>query len=322
MPPVKKSKAIANESQQSASQWMCIGDKRAFESDAEGGVACIVISLPHPRTSDLVRFMISGDRKELFELNHVNGAAKKNMKKSWLIGNSIQMDGTFYLFTRMDPVLLILPAISKYSESSTAFATLEDIFTSSGNSNYHSLEECCGLSGLNDICDTREAGDIMAYRLSFDKLLIWLAKKVTRTADALAETRTNVGTAAQSDLLVEHSDVVPVAVTAAHTRYALDLVGEYLSPSLFERLASHMSINLVASVNVGEMGTKENIMNNGANLKRPSAKDEPTSDYTKLNSKAFKAKKQKFATGRSSVLTKVNTRGMRSLGSYFSKPAK
>ncbi|KNC75947.1 hypothetical protein SARC_11539, partial [Sphaeroforma arctica JP610] len=88
--------------------------RRVFSASAESKNAQI-ISFPHPRTGDQARCMVSADGKEVFEVGHLNTANTKNMKRSWLVGDSVQKDGSYYVVGRIDPIFLILPVLQQHS---------------------------------------------------------------------------------------------------------------------------------------------------------------------------------------------------------------
>ncbi|KNC75946.1 hypothetical protein SARC_11538 [Sphaeroforma arctica JP610] len=102
--------------------------------------------------------------------------------------------------------------------------------------------------------------------------------------------------------------------TSTNKRYAVALMGDYLPDPLTTELAQHIGIDMkkhevrAKSVTAIEKDEKS-IRGKSAEGVKQTGGDNPTADYTKLNSKATTAKKQRVVKGRSAVLKKINTRG-------------
>ena len=65
------------------------------------------ISLPHPRTGQLTRYMLRGDK--VFELQV---AKPQEDRGSWFIGDVVKQDGSVQLVSQVDVIFLIVPSVS------------------------------------------------------------------------------------------------------------------------------------------------------------------------------------------------------------------
>ncbi|TPX51623.1 hypothetical protein SeMB42_g00132 [Synchytrium endobioticum] len=139
-----------------------------------------LLYLPHPRTGAATAFGLdeSGDRVDLLELQRVDSANTR----SWLCGNSVIQDGSFFMASPFDPLFLILPTLAKLrnktADSDGVFSSLDDILH---DPDFPSLSRLspCKWEALSAICDTKVAGaNVTFFRLNDDKTLQWLQSKV------------------------------------------------------------------------------------------------------------------------------------------------
>eukprot|EP00123_Amoebidium_parasiticum_P020033 comp40448_c0_seq1/m.47420 comp40448_c0_seq1/g.47420 ORF comp40448_c0_seq1/g.47420 comp40448_c0_seq1/m.47420 type:complete len:304 (-) comp40448_c0_seq1:102-1013(-) len=285
-------------------QWVVFCDDKAFNSPS--GNASI-FSLPHPKTGVLCRFMLSQNGEELLEFKKHH----PNEPSSWFVGESVQKDGSIFMATTADPLFVVLPLLSKPANKKV-FMTVDNLLASSDCHAFNRLSSCKGLENLKSICDVKEAGTIVAYRLNEEKMMEWLLRKVECVSDALSQSSIHVGEGAQSVLLVRSSKPEGSGPTAGHRAYAVGLLGEYLSDHYADLLAE--AAGVVKEMPESTEPIKENIPNGG--VKRVS--DAPTDDYSKTSKAGDKNKKPKLTAAQKS-LSKVDTSGMKSLASFFKK---
>eukprot|EP00954_Amorphochlora_amoebiformis_P010388 811074-Amorphochlora_amoeboformis.AAC.2 len=115
----------------------------------------------------------------IFEVQKVSGE-----KGSWFIYGNVEPDGGLFVATRVDPLFLLLPHLTKSRRRKTKkdtgmFVPLDQII-SLGEAAFELFKLPGVLEGLGHICETRMGWDDKVYRLSDKKLLGWLKAKVSR----------------------------------------------------------------------------------------------------------------------------------------------
>jgi hypothetical protein len=131
------------------------------------------ISLPHPRTGQLVRYMLRGER--VFELQV---AKPPEDRGSWFVDNVVKQDGSVQLISEVDVIFLVVPLLA--GAAAKRFVPLNDIWDSSAHRlNYRKLSKC-DLSAVRFVCDAKEAGGDSYYRFSESRMLTWMMAKVDR----------------------------------------------------------------------------------------------------------------------------------------------
>ncbi|KAI8895056.1 ribonuclease H2, subunit B [Globomyces pollinis-pini] len=127
-----------------------------------------IISLPHPNNVSML-FMLS--TSQLLQLQKFS-----NTTNSWVIGERIVQNGDLYTATPFDLNFLLIPLL----DGKDNFVAMDDILF---NDQFPHLQELHRISELSNnlmaICDTTRIDDQTYFRLSNDKLLIWLKKKVS-----------------------------------------------------------------------------------------------------------------------------------------------
>ena len=131
------------------------------------------ISLPHPRTGRLARYMLRGE--SVFELQVAKPPEERG---SWFIDNVVKKDGSVQLVSQVDVIFLIVPLLA--SAAANRFVPLNDIWDGSTHRlNYRKLAKC-DLSAVRFVCDTKEVGGDAYYRFSESRMLTWMMAKVDR----------------------------------------------------------------------------------------------------------------------------------------------
>ena len=140
-----------------------------------GGDTREFISLPHPRTGQLSRYMLCGER--VFELQVAKPPEERG---SWFIDNVVKQDGSVQLVSEVDVIFLIVPLLA--DSAAKRFVPLNDIWDGSAHRlNYRKLAKC-DLSAVRFVCDAKEAGGDAYYRFSESRMLTWMMAKVDRLA--------------------------------------------------------------------------------------------------------------------------------------------
>lgn len=131
------------------------------------------ISLPHPRTGRLARYMLRGE--SVFELQVAKPPEERG---SWFLGNVVKQDGSVQLVSEVDVIFLVAPLLATAADK--RFVPLSDIWDGSTHRlNYRKLAKC-DLSAVRFVCETKEAGGDMYYRFSESRMLTWMVAKVDR----------------------------------------------------------------------------------------------------------------------------------------------
>lgn len=321
-----------------------------------GGLAGKVTVLAHPRTGEMCRWMITGDDGvggtqptfDILELQVAKVASRAF--NSFFIDQSVQSEGSLYIATRIDPMLLLLPLMEKRKAKWTR---LEESLQEEGMG---WLLRCKHVKA-DTICDVNDqlGPDLLLYKLNEDKVMEWLQSKVTRVLTCLE--KFSAGKASGSSFASGFSGALqssnPVADEANATESeetatthseestnggsnskikvtcirnlstALELVCEYLPPEWSERISEKHGV-VSASLYEPKVGKKkapvptlwEVSAEEDRNLSlslgkgKASAGTGGASNSTKKATPAAAKSKGKLAN--------VNTKGMKSMSSFFS----
>jgi ribonuclease H2 subunit B len=142
------------------------------------------------------------------------------------VGEAVVQDGTLYVATPIDPLLLLLPLL-EHAASKGMFQDLESILENADLADAPALAPLLHPAQVAHLSDCKEAGGQEYYRLNEDRALGWLKAKTTQAAAALAAAEG--GAFAAMDL-------------SGLTAYAAGLVGEYVSPRWRELLWSSLEL--------------------------------------------------------------------------------
>lgn len=172
------------------------------------------VSLPLPRNRLLA--VGEGIVAEMVE-------ATTARRSAW-IGSTIAVNGSILLITPVDPLLVGLGLLDAAIQDTRAvFCPLEQLFVPSESVPVQ-LVQILLQAPWRCVCDTKEAGDLVVYRLSDAKVQSWLAAKVERVSKVMA----------QMPEYVLH----PARVTAA----AVAIVAAYVSKDRADRLWSAFAV--------------------------------------------------------------------------------
>ncbi|KAI8391788.1 ribonuclease H2, subunit B [Radiomyces spectabilis] len=279
------------------------------------------LCLPCPRSGAKCIYLMDTHNR-LYEMQKVNGPGRK---ASWLIKDRLYKDGAFYFITPMDPLFLALSILERAQASThqAKFRTLDDIFDSESfktgdsqedsetSSNEESESQTFDIGMLMHIsnfiqqlphlCEIKEvAPEMHVYCLDENKALAWLRKKV----DALVasfDTIPAVSDITKSRLNIESKNI--------HRQEAVYLLSKYLSRPWFEKLLQSYGLTELQEEQIaGEISNYFEDASPSVYL-RSSGGPRDTSAENKKPRKAQIPRN----------LAKVNTKGMKSLTSFFAK---
>jgi len=259
-----------------------------------------LVLLPHPKYGALARFLVIG--QSILEVQSV--ACDPS---SWFIGNSVEADGTLYAATRIDALFLALPLLqtsrNKSAEHEGYFVEPSQILNSKSFPSSVSIPD----HQWQKICDKKDGWDGPVYRLNDDKLTQWLRYKVEKVAQSLFENQ--MQRESKVDQAAPEFDRLPLATR----KCSLGLISEYLSQSNFENLLTTYNFNY-SDIYEKKSSKPSSSSFNGVLITGDS-------DLTKmpgLDNQGVKRKKE-AAAPKSKKLAKVDTKGMKSIMSFFGK---
>ncbi|KAG0561431.1 hypothetical protein KC19_9G064400 [Ceratodon purpureus] len=157
----------------------------------------------------------------------------KQRHTAWFIENSVCADGSLYLATPVDPLFVILPILEqlrmKKGDDMGKFRSLDDIVSVDGYPGYECLRPYLQRS-LGIICESREVGEDMFYRLDDSKVLAWLLCKVAKLSEALKSSSGLFSGLHPNELseCLSFLNVPIVRLGSATNVYVIKLLGEYL----------------------------------------------------------------------------------------------
>jgi len=259
--------------------------------DNSAEMQCLVF--PHPKYGKAARYLIVGS--SILEMQRVC-----QDPSSWFLGNTTQANGSFCVATRVDPLFLAIPFLlksrQKTEENEGKFMELKQIFVDAAFPHASRLISVVLPAQLDLICDQREGWNSPTYRINDAKLQAWLKLKVRHLCDALSQ---------------HHSfqSVVPLTVTGGEVgaspfqRDAIGLLSEYLAKPLVDQLLTEHGYPLDTLT---------------AKRKSTSSHDVTTADADTSNPAAgIRQPVKEKPTAAANKLANINTKGMKSLASYF-----
>ncbi|KAL1929402.1 hypothetical protein VTP01DRAFT_1540 [Rhizomucor pusillus] len=270
------------------------------------------VKLPCPRTGTVAMYLTDRSNTKIFELQKVSGCGRK---ASWMIDHSLYKDGSLYLVSPVDPLYISLPILerarNKTSDSQGRFRVLDEIFSAEHVGEGCQVEIFKRLEGFSTqvmhLCDEQKVTeDIRMYRLSDDKVLSWLQKKTDSLLSkfeqipALANSASEICSGTESE-----SEKVDI-----RRREAVYLLSKYLSKSWFSKLLESYGLEEInAEQNMGDI---TNYFTESPDAFMKTATKASSADTGTPAKKARKAEVPRS-------LAKVNTKGMKSLTTFFQK---
>jgi hypothetical protein len=197
-----------------------------------------IVTLPNPRHGRPARYLVCPETG-IYEFTKV--ATPKTTPRSWLIETTsestpadnsskagVSMGQDLYLATLIDPLFLVLPALtetqSKGSEEKRLFLSSDDHFDKlpQGSSHLSEILRCDKTRKLIEsrmavVCDTVEAGDESMFRINENKLanaILEKAKRIREGGLAPSMEEKFVKKALEAPILVQRRQKAETTTTA------------------------------------------------------------------------------------------------------------
>ncbi|CAH3120028.1 unnamed protein product [Pocillopora meandrina] len=294
-----------NKKSREVTQWVFIAPEDVVCGQERDELEPVFIKIPHPRTGMEQQFLLSHSGEKIFEVLKFT-----EEPRSWFIEDSVQKDGSLFVITPVDPLFLVLPYLTKYSQK---FRTLDQLLLDDEHPSICRLTGCLRSDEILNICDVKGDDDLQVFRLDKEKTIAWLKTKVEQTANGISQSSVHVSKGSQSATFIRsrrHMD----ASRSDYVSYAFGLVSEYLSLQWSERLKESLGITDEAQLSSPE----------GPPTKRakvtdevPEATEDYSKEFSKLNSKTENDKTATKLTAAQKSLSKVDKKGMKSISSFF-----
>eukprot|EP00939_MAST-03C_sp_MAST-3C-sp1_P003824 g3824.t1 len=277
-------------------------------------------------------------------------------KASWFVGDSVISDGSAYVVTPMDPTFILLSVLE--ATEGTIFMEMDQILADVGF-RWTDLLRCDGIepAAICDVNDAF-GPDRLFYRLSEKKTHGWLKSKVQRLADAFGNIEKGKGDvisedtggsgALANDFTVFEDKRAEISAVAAktskvdgspsrrHVIAAIQILEGYVSPRWIPHLKEFMGVsdekgatkkNAVAkSDSSTSPSKKENLDRSSSKTYRSQDDMDDILSYVAGNRGNGSNKKSKLndssakpRTLAQKKLAKTNTKGMKSMFSFFKK---
>jgi len=260
----------------------------------EASATAAVLSLPHPRTGEPSRWVL-----RCSELLSV--ALAKPDYGSWFLGDTVKSDGSLLMLAPIDPIFLLLPVLEqargKSADHAGNFSPLGQILQAGGSQQMARLEQL-DLADVRHVCESKQAGGDWYYRYDEERCVAWLLAKVRQL------TRGSGGLSPGE---------------------AVELICEYAPDGVGATLRELHGISKAGAASSGGAGSS---------AKAAVVWGEPTAEEArKQKAAAAAANAQQDANAppekrktsglaepaRKGKLAKVDTRGMKSMASFFKK---
>eukprot|EP01031_Cornospumella_fuschlensis_P037390 gene37390-45403_t len=193
------------------------------------------LTLPHPSNQSVICTVLNN---ELFELNQANLYRNSCL----MIDQRLSSSKSLYFLSKLDVRFLVVPFLEK---AAGKFSPLDQIIFPIKDYSAFPME-LFSKEHMSAMCDINDKYDEVYYRYNEEKLLAWLKDKVTRATAAICAQRRKVFERGQ---LTYSSSFNVVSKSSENTdnpadgtstvedeRAALELVSDYLSTSLSEKL--------------------------------------------------------------------------------------
>ncbi|ORX89767.1 hypothetical protein K493DRAFT_410247 [Basidiobolus meristosporus CBS 931.73] len=274
------------------SQWVCL-------ANAPDKLECdpVLIQLEHPKTGKPARYLLQNGK--VCEVQKIDSEGTH----SWFIDNTVQQDGSLFFFTPVDPLFLLIPILEAAREeksgSEGVFRQLDDVL---GETSYRHIAELPGImEQLKNICDYKVIIDtVQVYRLNNEKVLAWLKRKVEMILDHFS----SLPGLSQQILFLDSETLTEEQRQILKRRVIVQTLSDYLNAAWQDRLMSAYNFEEIAKIE------------NAASM---SAVDSPADYIKRATPKEVVETKKPKLTQTQKKLAKVNTKGMKTMDSYFKK---
>ncbi|EDV21233.1 uncharacterized protein TRIADDRAFT_60250 [Trichoplax adhaerens] len=299
--------SAANQNKCPQNQWVAILPAAIANTN---GSKNRIITLRHPRFDIGCQFLLCQESHSLFEIMEF-----KEEPRSWFVNNTVQQNGALLISTPVDPIFMILPYLAKVKDK---FIPMDQILMDDKFPSCSRLYDCVSANDLAKVCECKGSEDLFAYRLSTDKLIGWIQRKIERVADDLRHLGVYAGTGSQSETFTRSSKDSSTSKDD-YIKYTFGLISDYLSKDICALVEKKMNI------------TSQKIeMPPSKKLKQETKSQGPTDDYTKFNPPSTLAAqvqsshddKARKLTSSERKLKKVDKTNIKSISSYFFRDKK
>ncbi|KAF5608789.1 ribonuclease H2 subunit B [Fusarium subglutinans] len=241
-----------------------------------------IVTLPNPRHGRPARYLVCPETG-VYEFTRV--AIPNTTPRSWLIETSsdsstdsarktgVSMGQDLFLATLIDPLFLVLPALtetqSKSSEGKRLFLSSDDYFDKlpQGSSHLSEIVRCDKTrklieSRMAEVCDTVEAGDDNMFRINESKLVNVVLEKAKRMCGGgLAPSMEEkfVKKALEAPILVQKRETITTTTTTRTESQASNPESVH-SPSTAATTETEVSGTSTAATSFTAETTTENIV--------------------------------------------------------------
>lgn len=250
-----------------------------------------IIKLKHPKSNQTCLAYLNLESKSIKELLYT-----KEKYVSWFVGESVVGNSPLSIGTPLDPLFMILPYLVISNEK---YSPLSQILVDSKFPSAVHLDELVPETALVQVADVKPSLDKIV-KFNKEKTLKWLSRKVKNVASAMKKCGVEPGF--NSSLSDDE-----------YTKYACGIVSDYISSSLSSDLQEKLGVQL--SVDSDELEKP---------AKRPKLNDSLDHEACKPAKKTLpkgKEKAQKLTKAQKD-LANVNTKGMKTMSSFFKKVEK
>ncbi|ORY83188.1 ribonuclease H2, subunit B [Protomyces lactucae-debilis] len=260
------------------------------------GNAKDIIQLPHPKTRELCHFLRTPQPSAcLYEVITFEQTAAK---QTLFLPDRILAPAPIHVASPIDIAFFLISALEQdATKHNGRFVDAEDLLES-----LHTRIRDSAENHLQHLCDATTTPGF--FRPSARKVQEWVAQRVEAVAAALP--------GSMVDSLVtwpaSHEEASQLA-TEARQRAAWGLVASYLPDTVEQRIAPSFGVPALVAFEASRRAT---VINPNEFMKRSVVGDE-------AGLMAGVAKKQKKGSMGVEALKKVNTKGMKSMTSFFAK---
>lgn len=301
--------------QKETNQWVIIGPDEALESMKEDDNIKTICQLPHPKSNIISLFLLNNNK--LYEF--IKYSSKYH---SWLIKDSVLSGGSLHILTPIDPLFLCLPYLVMASKQDK-YMLLDNILEDRLHPSARCLEQCLTHTNLINVCTFKGSDDYIAYKLDNEKLMKWLGLKIANLLDRIQNSST-ITMPGQSTIFQHRS----TKDKADCISLAWQMVADYLSNDIAEQIRINMQIPGLAEIKRKIQDQENQPPSKKQKLSTSTAEGATESvieDYRDDKTKTDIDKKGKPAVKKTISQKKaasINTKGMKSMGSFFKSTPK
>ena len=249
-----------------------------------------ILKLLHPKENQTCIAYFCTGTKSLNELLSV-----KEKYVSWFVNDNVLGDTRLNVGTPLDPLFMIIPYLLRNIDK---YSPLAQILVDEKYPSAIVLEDLVSESDLSCVADVKPSLDKI-IKFNKAKTLDWLSEKVEKVVAAMKKCSVSPGfNSTLSD--------------ADYTKYACGIVSDYISSSLSVDLQEKLGVKLSVDCDEEKPAKKPKLSNKA---------DHDACKPAKGSMPKGKEKAPKLTKGQKQ-LASVNTKGMKSMSSFFKKVEK